>query len=307
MLQKFMPQGTNSWNNYWLGPRNSSPGYGAAAAAAYPSTSTPIVTVQLNYPSCNSKTFQVPIPAGTDVGSASGSENKLVVMAPDGSEWDFFDITPPNTQTIDYTNEAGFAHCPINGNWQALVVQHFTPGWTGMGVVTYPWSDSNLPLAEGMIRKRDITATPTGGHWDHAVQIDYSGNCSSGQTHPSFVYPATGSDGRNAGTSCAPMGARFQLDPSINCDTWPSMVNKAEWLKQLCRTLQVYGGITAHSASCQGCGDGIFTEWYKNLGGWRYPWQNADGTVSDYYSPSMNLPPDLLSHFRVVDWTRWTH
>jgi hypothetical protein len=303
---KFVPQGTNVWNQEWLGPRNSDPNTGAAAAVATPASGTANVTVQINFPSCNAATMQVPIPAGFDVGVSASAENKAVIFDPSGNgEWDFFDITPPNTQTYDYTNEAGYAHCPINGNWQALIGYNFAAGGFNATTVTpsFSWSDSNLYLAAGIIRKRDLTNTPPGGYWDHALVLDYSGNCASGQTHPAAVFPATGGDGRNTGTSCAPMGARWQLDPSINCDTWSSMVGKPEWLHQMCKTLQVYGAITGHSAACQGCGDGFYTEWYKNLGGYRYPWQNPDGTVSSYYATSMNLPPDLLSHFRVIDWS----
>jgi hypothetical protein len=61
-----------------------------------------------------------------------------------------------------------------------------------------------------------------------------------------------------------------------------------------------------HSAIGQGNGDGIWTEWYSNLGSARYPWANrATGAWPDYYSPTMDLPPDLLFHFRVIDWTKW--
>ena len=53
---------------------------------------------------------------------------------------------------------------------------------------------------------------------------------------------ATREDG--SGTNKAidvPEGARFQLDPSIDCDTWPSL--RYVWQRQMCRTLQVYGAI----------------------------------------------------------------
>ena len=310
MLTTWAPQGTNTWNSYWLGPRGG-PGLGAAPAVAYPTSSTPNVTVQINFPgSCNAGSpVTVAIPAGTDVGTGN-SENKLTVMLPNGEEWDFFDITPPNTATFNYTNEGGPASCAPNGNWQALEAVKHSPGWTGPGSTSAQWSDSNIPFGAGIIRKRDIVNTPAGGNWGHALMIDYSNNCArSGSPYPSFVYPATTSDGNmiHTSSSCTPMGARWQLDPSINIDTWPSLVGKPEWLKQLCRTLQVYGGITGHSAVSQGNGDGIWTEWYGNLGGWKFPWQDqTTGAIANYYSPSMNLPPDLLSHFRVINWTQWT-
>jgi hypothetical protein len=307
MLTLWAPQGTNNYNNYWLGPR-AGPRLSAAPAVAYPTASTPTLTIQINFPSCNSRTVSVPIPAGTDIGPvASTSENKLAVMLPNGDEWDFFDITPPSAATFDYTNEAGFAHCTQNNLWQALQAHLISPGWTGTGYDPNIWSDSNIPNSAGIIRPRDIKNTPVGGNWGHALLIGYSGNCPTGQAHPAFVYPAATSDGKSPVTACAPMGSRWQLDPSINCNTWPSIATKAEWLKQMCRTMQAYGVINGHTASCQGCGDGIWVEWYGNLGGYKYPWQDqATGDVSDWYSPNINLPSDLLSHFRVIDWTKWT-
>jgi hypothetical protein len=305
MLSLWAPQGTNTWNNYWLGPRGG-PGLGAAPAVGYPSSSTALVNVQIDFPSCNNRTVAVPIPAGV-TSSVPPNENKLVLMLPNGNEWDFFDIVPPGATTYNLVNEGGPASCPANANWHAAAAFLHSPGWTGSGSQPANWSDSNIPSGAGIIRQRDIRNTPTGGNWGHALMIDYSANCAAGQTHPRYVYPATGGDGRATGISCAPMGARWQLDPAINCDTWPSMAGKAEWLKQMCRTLQVYGGITGHSATCQGCGDGIWTEWYGNLGSYKYPWQDqTTGAVPDWYNPNINLPGDLLSHFRVIDWTQWT-
>src|SRR6266576_1261337 len=196
MLTTWAPQGTNTWNSYWLGPRGG-PGLGAAPAVAYPTSSTPNVTVQINFPgSCSAGSpVTVAIPSGTDVGTGN-SENKLTVMLPNGEEWDFFDITPPNTATFNYTNEGGPASCAPNGNWQALEAVKHSPGWTGSGSTSAQWSDSNIPFGAGIIRKRDIVNTPAGGNWGHALMIDYSNNCArTGAPHPGFVYPATTSDG----------------------------------------------------------------------------------------------------------------
>src|SRR5207247_3401938 len=60
----------------WMGPTSSgTPGVVTATS------STPNVTVQLNFPSCDYTEFQVPIPAGTTVESLT--ESSLTVMAAD--------------------------------------------------------------------------------------------------------------------------------------------------------------------------------------------------------------------------------
>jgi hypothetical protein len=263
------------------------------------------VTVQINYPNCRNHTVQVPMSSGLNI-SAPPYENKLVLMLANGDEWDFFDITPPGATPYDLTAEGGPAACPASDAWQAATAVRHHPGWTGKGSASLNWSDSNIPFGAGIIRQRDTQNARARGTWGHALMVVYAGNCAAGQAHPRFVYPASGGDGRATGSSCAPMGARWQLDPSIDCDTWPSMVDKPRWMKQMCRTLQVYGAITGHSTVAQGDGDGIWTEWYGNLGAYKYPWQDrATGAWPSDYSPKLDLPADLLSHFRVIDWTKW--
>lgn len=294
----FVPQGANDYNKCWLGPRGG-PNLGAAPAVAYPDDATPLVTVQLNFPTMNTTTLKVPIPSGTDVGDTSHSENKLVVMLADGTEWDFFDITPPGVTTFDYTNEGGppGTH-PGNANWQCLVARAWLPGWTGKAVTPgYGWSDSSIFQGAGIIRAHDLQATPVGGNWGHALCLDFAGNSAS------HVLPAISSDGRNADAGAAPMGARFQLDPAVAVET----LTIPEWQKQMLRTMQVYGLISCHSATGQGAGDGLWTEWYRNLGAYKYPWADqSTGAWPGYYSPALNVPTELLSRFRVIDWTKWT-
>ena len=85
------------------------------------------------------------------------------------------------------------------------------------------------------------------------------------------------------------MGARLQLDPSINCDTWPSIQTQGQWMKQMCRTLQTYGLIPVDT------GDGMITQYYKQVAPYVYPWRWGD-----------YIPEDLMAKFRVIDWNRWT-
>jgi hypothetical protein len=259
----------------WMGPTSS-----GTPGAAIATSSTPTVTVQLNFPSCNYRQFQVPIPAGTVVENTI--ESTLTVMAADGSEWDLFKVTSPGVTPL-----SSGVQCPATSNWAATVIYHLDPGWTGTGSGQSSPRGSGTAFGTGMIRPRD-TQTAAGGTWDHAIAFAYHNTC-DGTSHPRYVYPATGGDGFTGGTGCIPMGGRIQLDPSIDCATWPSI--KYEWMRQECRTLQKYGAIITDT------GDAFVTQYYKTTGSYSYPW--APGW--DVY-----LPMDLMSHFRVIDWTKWT-
>jgi hypothetical protein len=260
----------------WMGPTSSSvPTVGIATPL------TPTVTVQLNYPSCDYKEFQIPIPAGTVI--ENQNESHLTVLAADGSEWDLFKTTQPGLTPL-----SSGVQCAASGNWAATVISHQNPGWTGSGSGQGSPRGSGIALAAGMIRPRD-TQTPTGGTWDHAIAFAYALTCSSSTSHPSYVYPATSGDGTTSGSGCIPMGARLQLDPTIDCATWASI--KYEWMRQECRTLQKYGAIIVDT------GDAFITQYYKALGSYSYPWAPA----WDVY-----LPTDLMNKFRVIDWTQWT-
>src|SRR5204863_7067238 len=125
---------------------------------------------------------------------------------------------------------------------------------------------------------------PPGSTWDHAVALAYPGTLAG-----AHAWPALSSDGRCAdASSCLPMGARVQLDPSINCSKWPGV--SSEWQKQLCRTIQRYGMIVIDTGAALEAQNPVST------GGYAYPWA----------SDLRQLPADLAAHLRVIDWTRWT-
>jgi hypothetical protein len=203
----------------WMGPTSS-----GTPGAAIATSSTPTVTVQLNFPSCNYRQFQVPIPAGTVVENTI--ESTLTVMAADGSEWDLFKVTSPGVTPL-----SSGVQCPATSNWAATMIYHLDPGWTGTGSGQSSPRGSGTAFGTGMIRPRD-TQTAAGGTWDHAIAFAYHNTC-DGTSHPRYVYPATSGDGFTGGTGCIPMGGRIQLDPSIDCATWPSI--KYEWMRQECR------------------------------------------------------------------------
>lgn len=302
IVANFVPHGSSPWNQYFIGPRDRDP-------VAYPSSATPKVTVQVNFPSCANHVVSVAIPASTQL-TPPNNENYLVVMLPNGDQWDFWNLTKPGEAPYNSGDWGGSGGCTANGDWQAIEAIRHRPGWNGLGTFTGGGSESGLFEAYGAIRLLDTQRTRAGGTWGHAINWTGFDNCAGGNASglPRFVPPATEGNGANSNAGCFPMGSRWQLDPSINCNTWPSMVGKPEWMKQMCRTLQVYGMIDAHSTFGQGDGDGFRVEYSANFpAGRRYPWQDPKtGAWPDPYSPSLNLPPDLLSHFRVIDWTKWT-
>jgi hypothetical protein len=230
-------------------------------------------------------------------------------MLPNSDKWDFWNITKPGQTPYNPGDWGGSGSCSANGNWQAVEALQHSPGWTSGGSMTGGGSESGTFEGYGAIRLLDTQQTPTGGNWGHALGWTGFDNCASSNSSglPRYVAPATEGNGSCSNSGCFPMGSHWQLDPSINCNTWPSMANQAEWLKQMCRTLQVYCMIDVYSTLGQGDGGGFRTEYSPNFtNGQLFPWQDSSANWPDLYSPALNLPPDLLSHFRVIDWTRWT-
>lgn len=299
IISHLVPQGSNVWNQYFLGPRNAEP-------IAYPDGSTPLVTVQINFPGVADHSITAPIPSGI-VLMPTNNENYLVVPLANGDLWTFYDITKPGQTPYPGSAFGGSGAASANSNWQAAQETLHSPGWTGLGH-DLTGGDSGLMESYGAIRLFDTQNAPIGGDWGHALGWTGWFSCKAGNVNglPLYVPPATGpGDQFTTIAGCYPDGARFQLDPSINIDTWPSMSGKPEWMKQMARTLQVYGMIAVHGATGQGDGDGFRAEYSANFpSGQRFPWQDpATGAWPDPYNPNLNLPPDLISHFRVLDWT----
>src|SRR5205814_833127 len=124
-LQNFVPQGSNVWNQYFIGPRNRE-------IVSYPTSSTPSVTVQVNFPTCNKYTVSVPITLTIQL-TPSNNEDYLVVMLPNGDQWDFWNITKPGQTPYNPGDWGGSGSCSANGNWQAVEALQHSPGWTSGG------------------------------------------------------------------------------------------------------------------------------------------------------------------------------
>jgi hypothetical protein len=243
------------------------------------SSSTPLVTVQINYPTCNARRIRAPIPTGAVAAAPSDPEPSMAVLVSDtGVEWDFFKPTPPGAKPL-----SSGPICTATNNWAATLVARAKPGWTGSGTFRGAPRASGTLAGSGLIRPRD-TERLAGSAWDHAVALSYRGTLAG-----KFVWPAISGDGTcTDSNACIPMGARLQLDPSIHCRKSAGLSGR--WQRQLCRTLQTYGMIIVDSGSA------LLAQNPVSLRSYVYPW--APGW--------RHLPGALATHLRVIDWTKWT-
>jgi hypothetical protein len=280
----------------------------ASTAVYFADTGTPTLTVHDNYPVCDSGIFQVPIPPGAKSPSELNPRNlepKMVVMQRGtGIEWSMFKISAPSETPLA---SSGGPRCPKNGDWNATIVAKLDPtsgagGWQGLAnEACCPGSASRIYYPAGLVRPRDVRSkAPT---WGHALSMSYGGVLNA------FVYPAKGrgvfcSDV----SSCVPMGARFQLDPSFDCAGTSLLVYR--WERQACRTMQVYGMIVKDTPCiwpCRGVGYDTVNSYSVRLpigryvdggGSYRFPFDSARGY--------REMPVEMLRHFHVIDWTKWT-
>lgn len=251
-------------------------------AIYYPGAATKKVPVRIDVPRCGAYTVHVPIPTGALPDPSR--EGHMAIAAANGTEYDFFNAQAPNRPPKSSRYYA--RPCSTAREWTAAKV--VTTNWIrGNGELRGSVRGSGTPEGAGTILPAD-TEQPPGGDWGHALAISYRNTCTHRMRWCPLVAPATDEDG--TGTDQAidvPEGTRFQLDPSINCDTWPSL--RDVWQRQMCRTLQLYGAIIADTN--QG-GMGVYTQWVGSTGGYVYPWARGHP----------GFPNDLLPHFRVLAW-----
>jgi O-antigen/teichoic acid export membrane protein len=258
--------------------------YDYTPAIWYASRDTPNVPVRIDYPRCGVRTVWVPIPRGA-IPDPSPEGHMVIAQTGAEVEYDFYMAQSPNRSpksSVYYSKP-----CPTVDEWTADKV--VTTNWrTGSGQELGSPRGSGTAEGSGVILPRD-TEMPAGATWDHALAISYGNTCSVTMGWCPIVAPATQEDGSCTDRArCLPEGARLQLDPSIDCNTWPGI--RYVWQRQLCRTLQVYGGIIIDTNSD---GPMIPDQWYGSLIAYTWPWLR-DGPP--------RLPHDLLTHFRVLAW-----
>jgi hypothetical protein len=258
--------------------------YDYTPAIWYASASTPKVPVRIDFPHCNASTVWVPIPRGA-IPDSSSEGQLLIAQFGTGIEFDFYRAQSPGRppkSSVYYPRP-----CRTVNEWTAAKV--VTTNWqSGSGELHSGVRGSGTPEGAGTILPRD-TQQPPGATWDHALAMAYQNTCSIAMSWCPRVAPATAGDGTCTDRSkCLPEGARLQLDPSIDCSTWPLL--SYEWQRQLCRTLQVYGGIVVETNRS---GPTIGDQWHGSLRGYTWPWLR---------DRELNLPRAVLSYFRVLAW-----
>lgn len=282
----------------WIGPR------GDAFYSRIDAT-TPKITVHVNYDDvlgygCDRHIAQMPMPAALQAALTAGplqnNNGYGWSVDADGNVWEACYLTGPGQPII-----AGPA-CNLN-QWNGLRCDYWGPGTsgneqTGNGYgTTYPCSASHINVGAGQIRPEETGSSSYG----HVLKI--KGNIGAdGSTagHPKFVDPAVGGDGRIAGVRGIPYGARIQLDPAIDVATWPSVVAKnMPGLVQILRTLQLYGAIPVDSGG-----------WARASGGLDAVdpvcWPTPVPWAAFGWSYDNGVPYDLMPHFRVIDWNKWS-
>jgi hypothetical protein len=313
--------GGTQWDSYkeWMGP-GFRVGYCRADASKLPK----VVVYANNNGWVGAGPFSVPMPtwmAGA-IGPTceKGDSNVSVVDSVTGDVWELWHATPPGYTPRDSHDSLGKA-VPAN-RWNASGVRHWpaaTTNTVGYGALSKSYqpgtSGSKLQLTLGLLVPDDFTdcwsGKDPGTVIPHALRMDtFCGalDPTKGGHHPLFVAPARGGDGRQA--YGIPAGGRIQLDPSLNIANWPSINAKPEpWrsaLKKICRTLQQYGIIQVDSFGGPGGGDidavtNQTAKYWNSTHDYVWPWDKAG-----FPWGKNGVPYDLMGHFRVIDWTKWT-
>lgn len=289
--------GATNANREWIGPRQRT-AYFKIIRSSTPTGDMYVNFVDFQGYACATTPRVVPIPTAMAAlfGTTSASFDRNLWMADEnGNAWEGYRVTAPGVASMDTS-------C-TSSRWNAVRFDSW-PGEeaTGLGYGHgLGGSGSKIQMGAGLIRPEEM-ALPAGSNLGHVIKLDGFVGANGGTSgHPRFVFPAGSGDGQQTGTKGIPMGARLQLDPSIDVETWPSVNAKAEpWregLKKILRTMQIYGVMPVDSTSAPGAGgiESVYQQSYS------LPWIDAGYG----WGIANGIPYDLMSHFRVIDWNLW--
>jgi hypothetical protein len=269
-VHAWVPQGGVNW----LGPRN------LARNFAYVATAT---AVTFRRP--DGSTITIPLPAGFKYPATY--ETRTSIQVDDGRTFILYHLAPPSGGGTVWTADLAIQ---TRGGWQGradYLDSRPLPGQPGFQ------GAAGFNFDAGIVMPDELQA----GLIRHALHIDIS-SASDGSVHPKAVYPADpvlGAGWPTPGVTAMPVGARVQLDPAVNCATWPS-IQATPWMVTVCKAAQTYGAIVGDTATHQGGGDGFQVQLPALLpAGYTWPW----GTAQGYQA---GLPADLMARFRVIDW-----
>jgi hypothetical protein len=121
------------------------------------------------------------------------------------------------------TKETGEWHGRCGGTWPAASGGGAESKTEGVG------TGAEVQAGAGFILYSEIQT----GAIEHALYFTSTNSCGE------FRAPAGKSDGDGSGAECAPMGARIQLDPAVDCAGLP---DASDGEKMICVAMQKYGG-----------------------------------------------------------------
>ncbi|GAA1683246.1 hypothetical protein [Fodinicola feengrottensis] len=147
------------------------------------------------------------------------------------------------------------------GNWPAASGGGAASKTEGVG------TGAEVQAGSGFILNSEIQT----GSIEHALYFTSTKSCRA------FRAPAGKSDGDGSGNSCLPMGARMQLDPSVQCDT---LSGASAGEKMICVAMQKYGGYILDSGG-PGPISGIGVAGDDLTDPSRSPWQRPGNGMRD--------------------------
>jgi hypothetical protein len=164
----------------------------------------------------SSTVVDIPLPDGAR--AAAGSDAQIVIVdRATGDEWGAWQL-----------EHAG-------GTWRAENAYHYNVRWSGVPPRSptgraFGSRGAGVPYLAGLVRPCEIAR----GRIEHALAFAYDA------PSPSYVYPATKSDGRRRGPGAVPEGTRLQLDPGLSAHRIRRFGCNGPCLT-LARALQRYG------------------------------------------------------------------
>jgi hypothetical protein len=225
----------------------------------YANSATPKTTFSLTASWAAARTMSgVPIPAGA-APDPSGDGHMAIIDRGTGCEYDFFRASRRS-----------------DGSWTAAWGN--TLPITGSGIFPFGTSarGSGFGLGAGLITPADIAA----GSINHALVFSYPSTKAGGP-----ISPATESDGTTTSSGAIPMGARLQLDPTLDLNS----LGLTPWQRMVARALQQYGMILGDT----GGGVSLYAQNPQSMVT-GYPWGNEAYAY---------LPSSLTSKMRVLAMT----
>jgi hypothetical protein len=225
-------------------------------AVYYADAATPRYDVTLTAPAYAGKRLaNVPIPGSAQV--PSDADGGLVVIdRSNGCEYDF-----------------GRARKNADGTWSAWFANALPTSGDGIYPFAEAPSASGFANVAGTIFPEELLA----GRIEHALAFTMHNTKAGGP-----VWPATGSDGWSTVPGAIPEGARLQLDPALDLDSF----RLTPWQKTIARALQEYGMYLVDTG-----GAVALRAQHTMSTSLAYPW----GTDTNAY-----MPPTLARHLRVL-------